>query len=138
MKGVGGTLIMSIVGAVLASSIMGVTIQSGLSYGELFQSETVKTTGERIESGVHAADALDEAKLEMRLKGPKKYQIYEEEGQKYLSYDPSDENTREIGNLPDLEYSINRQKDDPSVQYICIVKDSIGSISIRGGECNSG
>jgi hypothetical protein len=130
-------MVITIVGIALTAVIMGLTVNSGFSYGELFDTETVKTTGERIESGVHALSALEEGKLEMELRGDKKYKIYTQSGQKHISYSLKlDENTRKLGNLPNTDYNINRDAGDDGVKVICLIEEEGQNVYIKGGECS--
>lgn len=129
-------MIMLILALILSTTIMTITVQNGFAYGDFFNTETVKTTGERIESGVHGLSALEEGKLEMELRGSKKYKVYTQSGQKYISYSLNlDENTRELGNLPNTDYNINRDAGDKGVKVICLIKERDENVFIEGGGC---
>jgi hypothetical protein len=134
-KATTGTMIMTIVGATISASLMGITIESGLAYGELFNKETVKTTAERIESGIHALDAVEEGKIEMDLRGNKKYKVYEDEGDAYISYNEKIvENTKPIEEVPGADFTIDRAKGQSGVNKICMEKQG-STIQIEGGSC---
>jgi hypothetical protein len=136
-KGIVEPMIMFVLGLVLSTIIMSITVQNSFEYGDLFNTETVKTTGERIESGVHGLSALEEGKLEMELRGSKKYKVYTQSGQKYISYSLRlDKNTRKLENLPNTNYNINRDAGDDGVNKICLIKEEDDNVFIEGGECN--
>jgi len=111
-----------------------ISVEQVIGVGELIRKETVQMAGDRIEASVQSIDSVDEAKLELEMGGKEGYRIYSEDGEKYVSYEYLSDSKRALLEEPQgIDYSINRDRDDGRVQYICIEKNS--GITIKGGEC---
>ena len=134
MKGLTENVGYAILVLIMISTFATIAIDQVVGVGEVIRKETVQLTADRIESAVKSLTAVDEAKIELELGGQNGYEIYSENGEKYITY--SYLNTKKIAKLEPVEgvsYNIDRGRNDDTVSKICINKTS--TTSITGGPC---
>jgi hypothetical protein len=142
MKGVSTISILAVLSLIMVATVSVVAVNNVLGTSEFIKSQTAESVGQRIESGVYAIDAFEEAELEMDFQGDIGYNIWEEEGVKYLEYnfdslysgaDDISENVVKLDQTFGTEYTVKMSKDNEPVDKICIKKHD--SVVIEGGSC---
>lgn len=132
-KGLIEIVSLAVVTVIMVGTVATLASQNVVSVGDLIKRESLGIMGERIESTVYALDSFDRAKVEMGL-GSSRYNIYTEDGSKYISYTYGGKtNTHELQNPYSIPYSVEGDPDDGTLGRICIVKD--GGIAIMRGGC---
>jgi hypothetical protein len=132
MKGLSQRVVVVIITALFLLIMMSLSVGKANQLMNLYRAENAKTTGERIESAVHATAALENGMLELNLKGATGYSIYEEEGKKYVEYNYNTFSDRKELELRDVNFGLRTDKDETH-DRICIINRE--SLYIEGGEC---